>query len=406
MNRVIAISAASALQAAAYAAAGLVATRVLTPSDRGLMVLGITIGGISGLAGGLGSGAAFRAGLPNTRARRSLVCAFTWCSLGGVVLAVVTAVAGTAASAAWIDPGLRSPAFLCATAVCAAGQVLLTQVTDGWFADGRLRRGALAAAAMSLGGLTGVLAAAPGSPSAPVLLAAQGTGILAVGLFEVVGLRRAGLLRLSQPERGRIGELLRRGAPALGLTVGFAVVLRADRYCLGVVAGPAAVGIYSLAATLSEASRLLPAAAGQVYLRDTSVGLGASRLGGATRFAICAAAAGGMVVVVAGWALVVPVFGPEFAAALPLLPVLAVAEVCLAPFSVASRGLLGGGWTGAAGVLGGVTGGVALVGYSLAASVGPVGVAVGSVLLYAGMSVVAGDLLRRRVRATAHSGKD
>jgi len=173
VNRLAAVSGASALQAAANVAAGLVATVVLAPADRGLMVLGLTIGGISGLVGGLGSGAAFRAGLPNTSARRSLVCAYTWCSLGGLMLATVAAVSAAAVSAAWIDPALRSPAFLGATAVCTAGQVLLTQVPDGWFADGHLRRGALGAAAMSLGGLIGVLAAAPVAPSAAVLLAAQ-----------------------------------------------------------------------------------------------------------------------------------------------------------------------------------------------------------------------------------------
>jgi O-antigen/teichoic acid export membrane protein len=404
-RRLVVLSGASALQAASNAVAGLLATVVLGPQDRGLMVLGLTIGSVCGLVGGFGSGAAFRARLPaaaEPAGRRSLVSTYTWCSLGGMVLAVFVAVMATAASAPLIDSALRSPGFLLATASYTVGQTLLTQVPDGWFADGQFRRGGVGAAAMCAGGLVGVATALTVSRSAGVVLAAQALGIVLVGLGQVVALRRVGLAGLFRPDPELIKSLLRQGAPALGLTFGLAVAMRADRYFLGVATSPATVGVYSLAVSLAELSRLVPAAAGQLFLRDTATGLGANRLGPTIRFAVGAAVVGGVLAVGIGWPLIVPIFGPEFAAAGMLLALLALAEVCLAPFSVASRGLLGGGWTGTAGTVGGVGGLVALAVYAVAAtSAGPVGVAIGSVLVYAGLSLAAGTLLRTRVRRAA-----
>jgi len=106
----------------------------------------------------------------------------------------------------------------------------------------------------------------------------------------------------------------------------------------------------------------------------------------------------GLIVAAGGWMLIVPVFGGQFAPARELLMVLIVAEVCLAPYSVASRGLLGGGWTTAAGLLGIAGSLVALAAYAMSAVVaGAMGVATGSVAVYAGLSFVSYRMLRRRV---------
>ena len=421
MSRLAVLSGSSVLQAAANAVAALIATQALGPQERGLMVLGLTVGSIYGLVGGLGSGPAFRSQLPcahlpgahlpgaqlpgaqlpgarQPAARRNLVTAFTWCTIAGTLLATAAAVATVAVSAAWIDPALRSVPFLAATASCTVAQVLLAQVPDGWFADGRFRRGALGAAAMGAGGLAGVLATLTVSSSAASVLCGQALGMLVVGVAEVAALRRADLIGLAGFELAQVLSLLRAGVPALGLTVGLAVALRADRYLLGAVAGAAAVGIYSLAATLSEVSRLLPASLGQLYLRDASTRLGAARLEPTIRFAIVSAVACGLIVAAGGWMLIVPVFGGQFAPARELLMVLIVAEVCLAPYSVASRGLLGGGWTTAAGLLGIAGSLVALAAYAMSAVVaGAMGVATGSVAVYAGLSFVSYRMLRRRV---------
>jgi O-antigen/teichoic acid export membrane protein len=232
------------------------------------------------------------------------------------------------------------------------------------------------------------------------LLQAQALGITAVGLLEIARLRRAGLVGLARPVPARLRSLLGRGLPALGLTVGLTVVLRADRYLLGAVSGTAAVGIYSLSATLSEVSRILPASLGQLYLRDASTGHAAARLSPTVHRALLAAMAGGLIVATGGWFLIVPIFGTEFAPARDLLLLLAAAEVCLAPYAVASRGLLGGGWTKAAGALGIGGGVVAIAVYGVSATAaGAAGVAAGSLVVYAGLSAVSLRMLRRRIVA-------
>src|SRR5207302_4556569 len=128
------------------------------------------------------------------------------------------------------------------------------------FADGRFRRGALSAAAMGAGGLIGVLAVLTVSRSASAVLLAQAVGMVLVGAAELLGLRRAGLVTLTRPDPAQIRSLLRQGTPALGLTVGLMVALRADRYFLGVDTGAATVRVYSPTSTLSEIARMLPVA--------------------------------------------------------------------------------------------------------------------------------------------------
>ena len=79
--------------------------------------------------------------------------------------------------------------------------------------------------------------------------------------------------------------------------------------------------------------------------------------------------------------------------------ILVVAEVCFAPFFVASRGLIGGGWTAAAGAVGTV-GGLSSIGIYLvtAGEFAAVGMAVASLVVYAGLSVTAYVLLTARLK--------
>jgi O-antigen/teichoic acid export membrane protein len=362
------------------------------------MVLGLTVGSIVGMIGGLGTGTALRSRLPvvpEGRERNNLLAAYTWCSIGGAVLAPVAAVAGMAGSAGFIDPALAALPFLLATAIFTVSHTMLNQIVEMWFADGRFRRGSLAAAVMYMSGFLFVVVVLAVSRSVAAVLAAQAAGMLVVALFEIAALRRAGLVTLSLPGAAAVRSLLVRGLPALGLTVGMALALRADRYLLGAVAGTAAVGVYSLAATVSEMSRILPTALGQLFLRDVSLGHGMARLRRTCKVAVVAATVGGVLVLLSGWLLIVPVFGVEFADAPRLLVVLTFAEVCFAPYAITSRGLLGGGWTRTA-CLFGIGGSVAaLVVYSITAGVGgSMGVAVGSVIIYGALSAISWHLLK------------
>ncbi|NGY58052.1 hypothetical protein G7043_03795 [Lentzea sp. NEAU-D13] len=402
LGQLMTMSGTSAAQLACNAGAALVATRVLGPDERGIMVLGLTIGSLCALVGGFGTGSAFRRQFCLSAGDRpALASAFARCSAAGAVSAALLGVASTAASAPLIDTALARPPFLLAVGCYTAGQVVVGQIVDAWFADGRFHRGGAAAAVTSAGGLAGVLLASDAGSAAPLLLAQAG-GVAVTVVTETVALRRGGLLTWTPVSGKTVIGLLRLGAPTLGLSIGLVVVLRADRYVIGLTAGTAAVGVYSLAATLGEIPRMLSAALGQMCLRDISLGRGAPNLVRTTLLAVAATAVSGLLVVVAAWLLVVPLFGHAFGGARELLVVLVAAEVCFAPFVVASRGLIGGGWTTAAGVLGATGAGGAIGVYGVTGSLsGAIGVAVGSVVLYAGLSIVAWTLLRRRVSAAA-----
>src|SRR5882757_9696348 len=345
---------ASTLQALLSCVTALIATRYLGAGQRGLVVIGMTIGTIFGLIAGSGTGSAYRLLLPGTRhgGRRSLSAAFTWCSLFGAAAVVPASVLVTKESAPLIDAGLGTHYFLIATAVYTVAAVALTQVVEARFADGQFRRGGLAGGTMALGGLIGVIAALSYDRSAALALFGQGAGILVGAAYEVGALRRDNLAHFGRPEAGEMSALWRRGAPALGFTVGSALAFRADRYVLGAFAGPAAVGVYSLAATFGEVPRLLYTAVAQWFQRQAALGHRHAPLGKAIAVACAIAAVVSLPIAVLGWFLMVPVFGADFASGRPLLLVLLVAEILFAPYLVAARGLLGRGWIRTAGTMG------------------------------------------------------
>jgi len=399
---VVLLTAASLLQFLANAATAVVATIVLGAEQRGVMVLGVSIGGVAALLGGTGTGSALRARLPSCpdqEGRHRLLVSYWWWSAGGAVFAGVVAVAATRLSAPLIDPALSAVGLLVAIGVFAAVQVLLAQSTEAWFADGHYRKGGTTALTTTAGGLVALSGAAAVSNEAAVLLLAQGAGMAAAWCCQVRPLRGAGLLVTGRAVPGDVALLVGRGAPALGLTLGLAVALRADRYVLGAVAGTAAVGIYSLAATVSEVSRLFPQAIGQMFLRDVALSGGRQRLSRWVVLAVVATTLFGAAVVAIGVPLIEPVFGSQFAGASRLLPLFIVAEVCFAPYAIASRGLLGGGWTRAAGVFGAIAVVVAITCYVVGADLGgSTGLAIGCAVLYGLLSAAAVWLFCRLTR--------
>lgn len=392
-SAVAVLSGASGLQLVANAAAAATATAVLGPGERGVMVLGLTTASIVAVLSVLGTGSSLRARLPTAvvpAARRRLLGAFTWLSVGGLVVAAAGSALLCGPTAGILDPALGRDVVPLAVAAAGAGQVVLLQTTEAWFADGRFRRGGSSAAAVAAGGLLGLLLAAAVSATAGSLLLGQALGQLGVGLVVVGGLRRAGLLVVGLPDGRAARELVAGGAPTLGLTLGLAIALRADRYVLGIASGTAAVGIYSLASTLSETVRLAPQAIGQLFMREAAAGAGPRRLLHRSALAAAVAAVAALGVGAVGWSLVVPLFGPAFAGAAHLLVPLVVAEVALAPYLVASRGILGRGGTVSAALLGVAAGGTAVLGYVLgAAAGGTLGLAVACVAVYGVLSLAA-----------------
>ena len=398
---VVFLTGASVTQFASNAIAALVATIALGPAQRGVMVVGISVGSVVALVASMGTSGALRSRLPlaiDPDGRRSLVSAYTWWSLTASVLAAGFAVALSGLSALFVDPALSGGVFLVAVAIFTVGQVLLLQIVEAWYADGHFRRGGSSATAVAVGGLIGLLAAAAMSDAAAVLLMAQGIGTTVASVLCLGMLQKTNLLLLSRPRRRDISSLVSFGFPSLALVVGLAIALRADRYILGATGGVAAVGVYSLAATLSEIPRMVPQAMGQLFMRDTALGLGRDRLSRWLRLATAAAAAGGALVAVIGWFVIEPFFGSEFAGARQLLILLILAETCFAPYAVASRGLIGGGWTRTAGILGIGASIIAVVTYLIGSGLwGVIGLAVGSIAVYAALSLASSMLLYRKV---------
>jgi O-antigen/teichoic acid export membrane protein len=387
-------------RAITVAAAAIVATRLLGPHQRGLMVLGVTMGSVATVLVGMGTGSALRARIPGATeaGRRLLVAAFAWWSVLSAAVSGVVAVVFSALSARVIDPGLGDPRFLAAVFINTAGQVVLIQLPDAWYAGARFRVGSAWAGVVAAAGTFGVLGGAAIDRSAWSLLAAQGAGMAAAGIFQAAHLGSAGLFSLSSLPWRRVLELPAAGARALGMTLGLMIALRMDRYALGVVTGPAEVAVYSLAMTLCALPGLVPIAVGQLALRDVSTGAGLAYVRRACQKALGWAAVSSLPILAGSWLLVVPVFGPDFAGARPLLAWLLLAGVIFAPFEVASRSLLGGGWMGTAGLLGGAGCLAAvLLHTTLTPRFGTPGAALSCGILYAGLSAAAWFAVRHRV---------
>lgn len=401
-SAVAVLSGAGALQLVANAAAAATATAVLGPSERGVMVLGLTTASIVAVVAVLGTGSSLRARLPAATApadRRRLLGAFTWVTAAGTAVAATGSALLCGPAAGLLDPALGRGLLPLACGAAGAGQVLLLQTTEAWFADGRFRRGGSSAAAVAAGGLLGLLLAGAVSATAGSLLLGQALGQLAVGLVVVRLLLRSGLLVAVRPDPRAARALVAGGAPTLGMTLGLAIALRADRYVLGVAAGSAAVGIYSLAATLSETVRLAPQAIGQLFMREAAAGAGPRRLLSRSALACAVSAAAALGVGALGWVVVVPLFGPAFADARALLVPLVVAEIALAPYLVASRGILGRGWTGSAALVGAAASAAAVLGYVLGAGAGGVlGLALACVAVYGVLSLLASGVFLSRGR--------
>lgn len=391
----------SAVRLGSNTLAALLASRVLGPHGRGLMVLGVSMAVIVPVLTGLGTGPRLRSRIPSLTdpsERRYLLASYAWWSVTSVLMAIGLVVVVAVLCAPVIDRALAEPRYLLALSVLTCGYVAHTQLPDLWYAVGLFRIGSGLAILAVLGGALGLLVGTFVAPTASGLLLAQGIGLLVGVSATAVRLRTAGLLCFRRPRRRELKDLLRHGCRALGLTIGLPLALQLDRYVLGSIAGAGAVGVYSVASTLGQVPRLVPNAIGQIVNRDVATDRGSFRPGRAVRMGVASVLVTSALVAVAGWLAIVPLLGPEFAGARPLLVVFLLAEIVIVPYTVASPALLGGGWMGTAGAFGLVWSAVALVLYVTAIRLwGSFGAAAACVVLYAGISGSSWLLLLRHL---------
>lgn len=395
----------SVATAASNSGNALISTLVLGPDERGVMVIAVMLICAVVVTGRAGTGTALRARLPQCRdsdQRREVLTAYSSLTLLGAPLIGGVAVLLLRITAEVIDPRLADPRLLAATFVSASTQMVLDQLNDLRFAEGQFGAGALWSTFAAAAGFAGLCLAVLAAPQTWVLLLAQAVGFGCVATVHWRVLRRHGLVLVQPPQSRTVLALVRQGTPSLGVVIGLIVSQRADRYILGAVAGTASVGVYSLSATISGLASLLPIGISQLAQRDAAENRQRSWPARALRQAIAGTAATAVVVGTAAWFLLVPVFGPEFRAARALLVPLLIAEVCIAPFYVASRSLLGGGWIRSAGAIGLGCAMAAVVSYGVAVPHWRMtGAALASALLYFLLSLTTVAVLRRKSTASA-----
>jgi O-antigen/teichoic acid export membrane protein len=196
-------------------------------------------------------------------------------------------------------------------------------------------------------------------------------------------------------------RLLARGIPSLGVSVGTTVAFRVDRYLLGVLADPTAVGIYSVAVTASEILRIPANAYGQVSLYRAASGTTTlAQIWRSERRLIVLALLPATLLMIFGQYAIDLVFGPSFAAAATPLRLLLVAEMVLLTYPVNVRVLLGLGATKTAGTTGLIGAAVTVaLDVALIPAFGASGAAVASIIGYATMSLSAVLQVKRAWRS-------
>lgn len=408
LSSMLFLVAASGAQMGSLIIAALVTSTILGAQARGLMVIGLTTAGIVGLVAGLGTGPQLRATLPDTPSgprRDLLLSSFAWATLAAMVFGALVTALTCAVLGSVIDAALVDPAFLLAMVVLTWAYVLQGQFPDLWYAIGRFREGSTWTVAAVVAGVAALLASLTVTHDVSTLLLGQGLMMLFVSAAQAVRLRRVGLLLMQRPDFRYLARFIGRGAGIVGLTVGLAITLRLDRYVLGAFAGAGAVGVYAIASSMAQAPRLMPNASSQLVNHDAAVDHRPGRAAKVTALTAGGVLLVGAVILLLGWLLIVPLLGPEFAEAAPLLLILLLAEVAFVPYAIASRTLMGRGRLRAAGALGAMWSVVALAVFAFAISRwGMTGAAIACLMVYAGVSVTYWILMVRSERPVPDSG--
>jgi O-antigen/teichoic acid export membrane protein len=378
----------SVLGAGANGVSGVASARALGASARGSVVLVVVTVGLTSVLISFGINVAIRYYLPRPLLGVTMG-GYLGLSLLLTLLFAVVVAAIFLGSSYLILPELREPQVLGVSLAYAVFTFLAFLYLDAVNALGRLTGSAAAKAAGSVTLLAGTAICwlVLGATTTNILVAYTISGVVQVVACIGLMARHPGGERLAFSWR-QARELLRRGIPALGLSCGQTVAFRADRYVLGLLANPAAVGVYSVAVTVCELMRLPAGAYGQLALHRAASGTAtlAEIRQGTRRLVGLMVIPAVVLFAVAPW-LVEALFGLEYRGAVVPLRVLLVAEIVLMAFHVNSRVLLGLGATKSAGLVG-VVGAVliTILDFALIPSLAAVGAAVASVFAYGVMS--------------------
>ncbi len=323
------------------AVAAVIVSRALGPGDRGVFVLAATIAGFAALFSQAGISTAGRLAL----VRRSDPIPLPF-YLGSCLVHTMAAggIGSLAAAGSFFLLFDRPSWFLVsATALLTMAMTAFYLLADALNAYGRTPAAMLTSAAGS-----GVFVAVSllgthlGWVPATFLLANAGT-ITLQALLALALLRRPGPLAVKL-SWNRHREFVRVGIAAVPYVLGTALVFRLDRYIIGLLSNEGHVGVYSIAASLSEVGRFLPNAVGQLLFFGAASGAVAETVRNRTRM-ISLVVTMPVLLVVAFMAEPVVDFtlGDEFAAAVAPLRILLLGELFAASMLIDVRILAGSG---------------------------------------------------------------
>lgn len=397
LGTTVSISSFRGVSVLAAAIAAVLSARELGPSGRGALVLLLTLAPLTAVVCGVGTNLAGRVHMV---AAESPVLLGEYIGLALVLAAVemvVCAVLGALLlPLAGVDMTLRALVLFGVLGAVTLGQALQNDAvnTFGFVVE--------AAAAETAGFILQVVLTLGLVIVGERRFEVYAVVVMLAGVFQVVAglrvLRVRGMDIRPRHSRTAWSRLLRTGWPAIPSALSQLLTFRVDRYIVGVLMNPAAVGVYSVAATVPEFLRIIPMALGQSAFFGV-----ASRTAKHSDFrrplAACLAATVGLGTVVFFLApfAVHLLFGPQFSGAITPLRILLLAEVAMTAFNIDGAILAGLGHLkdGAVVSLVGLVL-VLILDFVLIHGYGLNGAAWASVLAYSVMSVAAHVVLRWR----------
>ena len=382
----------------AVAAVAVVTARQLQPSGRGILVLLLTLATFTVLVCGLGvstSGRMYLVGEASLRLSDylGLSAVLTALEVGlailvGVVLLPLVHVSVSLSHMLVLGAlgGSLLYTYLLNAALNAYGQNVAASAVDAFGSVAQL----VAVAGLVAGGVTAVV------PYAAAIVA----GNLIQAVVALVMLRRAGHEIRHRYHREPWVRLVRTGAPGIAMDLSQVLTFKLDRYLIGFFLTPAAVGVYSVAASAPELLRLPTLALSQPIFHRLASGTAKVRDFDRTRL-LCLAVTG---VLSAATFFVAPravplLFGDSYASAITPLRILLLAEFGITVYYLDASSLAAGlnrlSDAAAAAVVGLVL--VVVGDLLLIPDHGIVGAAWASVLAYSCTGLSAHLLLRRRL---------
>lgn len=312
----------------------IVTARALGPTDRGVVVVFMTLTSVLIVAGSLGT---------NTFARVHLVSADSEIELAdyiGITIVLSLAQLFIAFGIGW--------AALVATHSFGNGAVLVFLVAysflsissymlrDGLYAFGHSTRASRADAIGAAAQLVLVVAAwGLFGLTLDRTLAAITCGQSVELIYLTAQFRRRGLSLRPRHSRGKAWLQIRGGLPAVLTDLGRSFIFRLDRLLLGVFASTALVGVYSVGVTMTEALLIIPIGIGQVIFHRVASGrrsidsLGRLRTGAVALSMVI----GGLLFLASPW-LIKFLFGEEYRAAVTPLRILVIGAVAMGSYVV------------------------------------------------------------------------